>query len=225
MKNFMRPRIVLYATIGLIIGILSYFFFINQAQKEHNEFLPPPAFSLINELVPMTASTSSLSTGKTLYTNKTLGLSMEVPEEMTLYAQKAELQKYELGSDNEKVGQQYKYYEVIFSNKDNLGVSDYNPSIVIKAKEVPYFDINEWLEKDKTYGGYFPETTIIFERKKMFGEDVLYGFDDWLRNQSVPDEKRSSEYAFVIKNGFLYYITLYNLPEEERTAVWNSIKF
>lgn len=223
----MQNKILLYTVVGLTIVTSLYFYFCGLKNKEEqNEFLPPPSFSVLSELTPTKDSTHSLSNGESHYVNETLGFSLKIPKEMFLHNKKAELHQYELGSGAEKVGQEYKYYEFVFSNKDTFSVtSDHLPSIVVKVKEVAYSNINEWIEKDNTFNGSLPEETIVFERRNMSGEDALYGFDDWLRNQSVTEETWSSEYAFIIKNGLLYYISIYNLPEDERLSVWNSIKF
>ncbi len=217
----MKIKTLFYITIILIIAF-SLYLLKNKTQQEQNNFLPPPAFSVVNELPAMTSSISSASKEETTYTNETLGLTMTITSEMYLNKERAELHKYELGSGKDKLGQQYKYYKINFSDNTE---SDTGAHITITAKEIPYKTITEWLEKDITRGGNFPEDTAKFEQKSMFNENVLFGFDDWYKSQSTPEEKRSSEYVYVIKHGLLYKIELHNFSAEDREMIWGNIKF
>ena len=219
----MKNKTPLYIAIILIIAFSLYLFTDNiQKKNEKSNFVPPTAFSILSELPQMISSTSSLSKEENIYVNNTLGLSINLPSKVHLSKELAELHKYELGSGVDKLGQQYKYYEIIFSDSSK---KESGASIIITTKEIPYGTITEWLEKDLTRGGNFPEDTVKFEQKNMFGEVVLFGFDDWYKSYSTPEEKRSSEYAYIIKNGLLYKIELHNFSNEERESIWNSIKF
>lgn len=166
----------------------------------------------------MSSYISSLG-GEVNYTNNTLGLFMKLPSEIKLDKESAELRKYELSSGEDKLGQEYKHYQINFSS--NKASSTY---IKITAMETPYKTITEWLEKDLTRGGDFPEDTVEFEQKNMFNENVLFGFDNWYRSQSTPEDKRSSEYVYLVKNNLLYKIELHDFSTEERYLVWKNIK-
>lgn len=211
---------ILFITILLIVLFVSYLL-ISKNQQEKNDFIPPPAFSVLRELSPMTSSTSTVSTKETLYMNNTLGLSIIFPSTINLNKEVTELHKYELGSGEDKLGQAYKYYAIDFSDSNKEESSTY---IRVTVKEVPYKTITEWLEEDKTHGGNFPEDTVKFAQKNMFGEDVLFGFDEWYKNYSTVEDGRSSEYVYVIKNGFLYKIELHNFSVEDREMIWRNIK-
>lgn len=219
----MKTKITLYIILGTIIAISFYLFLNKENYKQADNFIPPPAFSVLNELPTMISSTSSTSNKKTIYINETLGLSIEFPTELSLKNEITQLQKYELGSGEDKLGQEYKYYEINFSDNNNTELST---SIIIKVKETPYSSIDQWLKKDITRGGYFPEETVKFEPRNMFGESVLFGFDDWYNINSLPaTENDNSEYVYVIKNSLLYRIEINNLSKKERDDIWNSIKF
>lgn len=219
----MKNKTFTYIIITIVIAVLLYLFIDNtKKEKEQNEFMPPPAFSVLNELPSMISSTSSVSVKENLYINSTLGLSIKLPSKINLNKETAELRKYELGSGEDKFGQQYKYYEIDFSDNTKSESSSF---VTIKVKGVPYSNIDEWLEKYMTRGGNFPEDTVKFERKNMFGTDVYFGYDDWNNMNSLPsDENDSTEYVYVIKNNLLYRFELNNFLVEERKSIWNSIK-
>lgn len=217
----MKIKTLFYITTILIIAF-SLYLLKNKTQQEQSNFVPPPAFSVVSELPAMISSISSVSKEETTYINKTLGLTMTLPSEVHLNKEITELHRYELGSGEDKLGQQYKYYKINFSDNTK---SDTSAHITITAKEIPYKTIAEWLEKDITRGGNFPEDTVKFEQKSMFNENVLFGFDDWYKSQSTPEEKRSSEYIYVIKNDLLYKIELHNFSSEDRDTIWKNIQF
>jgi hypothetical protein len=213
----MQTKIILYFILIIVVGVSFYLFFNKENESVDSNFIPHPAFSVLSDLPTTISSTSSISAEKILYSNETLGLSMELPAGIVPKKETAELQKYELGSGEDKFGQEYKYYSINFSN-------DRDTAVNLKIKEVPYTSISDWLEKDNTRGGDFPEDTVKFEQKNMFGENVLFGFDSWYKNYSTAEDTRSSEYAYVIKNGLLYKIEAHNLSESERKLFWDSIK-
>ena len=140
-------------TLLFIVVILVIFFFFylltNEIRQEQNNFVPPPGFSVVDKLPTMISSTSSISISEVIYINNTLGLTMTLPSGINVNNEVAELHKYELGSGEDKLGQEYKYYEINFSNNSKEESGAY---IGVTVKETPYKTITEWLEKDKTRG-------------------------------------------------------------------------
>ena len=109
----MKIRTLLFIIITLVIFFLFYLL-TNETRQGQNNFVSPPGFSVVDKLPAMISSTSSVSTKEIIYTNKTLGLTITLPSGINVKNEVAELHKYELGSGEDKQGQEYKYMKSIF---------------------------------------------------------------------------------------------------------------
>lgn len=170
----------------------------------------PTNYTTITKEIPITSTTTPLSDEQNLYTNDTLGISFKSPSHIYIIDEDAELRK-----DGPVFGDrpEYKHYQIVINDKNKSSIS-----IVVTAEETQNSSLDDWLQKDPTSARYFQENLVKFERKEMFDTEVMFGKYNYY-------DTDFSSHLFLIKNGFLYHITLNNLSKEEENQFWESVKF